>query len=210
MTIAKLVDNRVVAAIGCDHGKLAKYLLDNSIVDFVYISDISQPSLTKAIDLLDGYHGKFTAICCDGLSGYSDNIDIAIIAGMGGREIIKIIENSPINIDKYILSPQHNIVDVKKFLLAKGYQIVYDIVVKDSNKFYNIIKCDKHCKQTKLTQFDLVFGKDNFVDVDSDIDEFLTVEYDKFSQIKVSNQTKQRQINNYLSDIKLAQKRRKL
>ena len=89
--IASLVDRKRIADVGCDHGKLAYYLLDNGISDYAVVSDISRPSLNKAIDILSKTKYNFDYICCDGLSGYSGyNVDQAIIAGMGGDEIIKI------------------------------------------------------------------------------------------------------------------------
>ena len=84
------------------------------------------------LKLLKDYDGKFEAICCDGLSDYkSHDIEECIIAGMGGFEIIKIIENSPIEISNFILSPQHNEIDVKKFMISCGYRITYDIIIKE-------------------------------------------------------------------------------
>ena len=41
-----------VADIGCDHGKLALALLQNNICNHVDLIDISQDSLTKAVDLM--------------------------------------------------------------------------------------------------------------------------------------------------------------
>ena len=90
--IASLVNCKRIADVGCDHGKLAYYLLDNGIVDYAVVSDISKPSLNKAVDILSKTKYNFDYICCDGLTGYKGyNIDQCIIAGMGGDEIIKII-----------------------------------------------------------------------------------------------------------------------
>ena len=49
--IADLVNKNNVCDVGCDHGKLVEYLLSNKIVDYAIVSDISQPSLNKAIEL---------------------------------------------------------------------------------------------------------------------------------------------------------------
>ena len=53
--ISELVSGKIVADVGCDHGKLAKSLLDNKKVDFIYVSDISAESLKKAEVLLANY-----------------------------------------------------------------------------------------------------------------------------------------------------------
>ena len=90
--IASLVTKKRICDVGCDHGKLAHYLLENKISDYAVVSDISMPSLNKAIDILSKSKYNFDYICCDGLTGYVGyDIDECIISGMGGDEIIKII-----------------------------------------------------------------------------------------------------------------------
>ena len=37
--IASLVDRKRIADVGCDHGKLAYYLLDNGISDYAVVSE---------------------------------------------------------------------------------------------------------------------------------------------------------------------------
>ena len=206
--IASLVDRKRIADVGCDHGKLAYYLLDNGISDYAVVSDISRPSLNKAIDILSKTKYNFDYICCDGLSGYSGyNVDQAIIAGMGGDEIIKIVSNSPINISSYILSPQHNNIDVKKFMLNNGYSIDYDIIVKEKNKFYNIFKCNKTKSAVEMSDYDLIIGKDNINNSLSDIDEFVAKELEKVTSIVNNNQVANSKFEDYLNVLKEYQKR---
>ena len=112
--IYNLVSGNIVADVGCDHGKLSHKLLSTDRCNFVYVSDISKPSLEKAEKLLSKYN-CFEAIHCDGLRGYVDKaVDECVISGMGGEEIIQIIDSSPIDIPSYILSPQKNETKVKE------------------------------------------------------------------------------------------------
>ncbi len=207
--IASLVDRKRIADVGCDHGKLAYYLLDNGISDYAIVSDISMPSLNKAIDILSKTKYNFDYICCDGLSGYKGYcVDQAIIAGMGGDEIIKIISNSPINISSYVLSPQHNNIDVKKFMLNNGYNIDYDIIVKEKNKFYNIFKCNKVNRSVSMSDYELVIGKANENEPNSDIDEFVVKEIEKVTTIIKNNKCVSSKLEDYLSILKEYQKRK--
>ena len=183
--ISKLVDERVIADVGCDHGKLTNYLFENNRIDFAYISDISSSSLQKAIDLI-GNKYNYKAICCDGLSGYTENLKECIIAGMGGFEIIKIIEKSPINVDKFILSAQHNEIELKKYMLSKNYNITFDIIILDKGKFYNIIKCEKASKFVEMSEYDLYFGKDNFNSPNSDIKLYVDRYLNKFKELALT------------------------
>ena len=209
-TVANLVSGNIVADIGCDHGKLAEYLLENSVVKKMIVSDISAPSLQKAIDLLCISNYNFEAICCDGLQGYQGkDIDQCIISGMGGDEIMHIISNSPIQINSFILSPQHNNIDVKKFMLNAGYNIDYDIIIKDKGKFYNIFRCNKSNNIVeKLNEFDLLFGKNNFNTDDSDVDEFVEYEIGKLEKLFSSQDIKNEQLQQYFQLLKEYSKRK--
>lgn len=208
-TIANLVGGDIVSDIGCDHGKLAEYLLENKIVKKMIVSDISAPSLQKAIDLLGVGNYAFEAICCDGLKGYNNKqIDQCIISGMGGDEIMQIISNSPIQIRSFILSPQHNNIEVKKFMLNVGYNIDYDIIIKDKGKFYNIFRCNKGDHVSTFNDFDLLFGKDNFISQDSDINEFVDYETGKLEKLFSSQDIKNEQLQQYFQLLKEYSKRK--
>ena len=205
--ISELVSKDIIADVGCDHGKLAKELLDTNKIKFAYISDISSASLQKAIDLLGGYPTKFQAICCDGLMGYKGcKIDECIIAGMGGYEIMKIIDNSPIDIDTFILAPQHDIIELKKYLNSHNFDIDFDIIILDKGKFYNIIKCRRVKYQVQIDEFNLYFGKDNFVNPLSDIDKYIDKYLAKFRDIKSKQKSSNEKIDKQISLFEKAKK----
>lgn len=202
-----LVDEKVVADVGCDHGKLAYELLRSKKCDFVYVSDISAPSLKKA-EMLLGEYKNFEAICCDGLKGYKDKIvDECVISGMGGEEIMGIISSSPIEIDKFILSPQKNEVKVKEFMLNLGYGIEFDKIMFDKGKFYRVFKCVKGSALRPKDKVELEFGADSF-----GTEDFLNfVEYmtNKINNIiSSSNGEREKELTNYLDLLKSASKRK--
>lgn len=204
--IANLVDERNVADVGCDHGKIILKLFEENKIDEAVISDISKPSLQKAIDLLNqkGFK-KYKSYVCDGLSKYKsvDNIKQIIISGMGGLEIIQILKNSPIEINNVILQPQRNEIDVKKFLIDNKFTIVYDIIVEDKEKFYNIIKAKKLATKSLFTEFDLLFGKQNFENKSKDFINYLVYLSCKYETLltKLTEQDKIDQINKLLENI---------
>lgn len=109
--IEKLVGySPLVIDIGSDHGKLACSLLLNNIAEKVIITDISQKSLNKAVKLINkfGLSGRAKFYCADGFNGITEDIHTAVIAGMGGMEIIGILEKMPPNVKKLILQPMKN------------------------------------------------------------------------------------------------------
>lgn len=207
LTIAKLVSGNIICDVGCDHGKLAYYLLTNNIAKFAYVSDISKPSLEKAEKLLKEHSLNFESVHCDGLSKFGGkNIDECIIAGMGGEEIIKIISSSPVDIKTYILSPQHNIVETKKFMLNRGYNIIFDKIIKDGNKFYNIFKCEKGI-DGNYSELNLNFGK-NYTDEDlPHLKEYFEYQLAKYQKLCDNVDEKRKiEILKYIDLIKKAEK----
>lgn len=207
--IYELVDGDIIADVGCDHGKLALELLKNNKCKFAYVSDISKDSLQKARDILVGY-GNSEAICCDGLQGYEGKrVDECIISGMGGEEIMQIIFSSPIDIDTYILSPQKNEIRVKQFMLDRGYQITFDKIIKDKDKYYHIFKCKKGVYGEEIDILDLYFGKDSFLSKDGDLEQFIEYEINKVNNILPNaDEGKRAILTDYLQLLEIANKRK--
>ena len=171
--IADLVsdENGIVADVGADHGFLAKMLIDEKKAKYVITTDISAPSLEKTVNLIKKYNLEdfIETRVGDGLKPIlKENIDTVIIAGMGGYEIIKILqENTNKNINEYILQPVQNTIELRKFLNDNNYWIFKDFVVEDKNKFYSTIVVKKLDKKQVLTKEEIEFGLTNF-DLKSD------------------------------------------
>lgn len=160
-TITSLVNKcKVFADVGCDHGYVAEEILKTDKADKVIISDISKPSLQKAVNLLKPYGERVKAVVCDGFSGYDGESDFAVISGMGGEEICDIISKSKFPPKSLVLSPQKNSDKVRKLLVNLGYFIYKDFTVKDG-KFYDIIYAEKTGKESFYTEKEYLFGKDN-------------------------------------------------
>ena len=136
----------VVADIGCDHAHLAMYLYENSLCKSVIACDVNDGPIEIARQNIAAA-GYANAICvrkADGLSGLSvAEADSIVIAGMGGRLIIRIIEEGLSRIDdncELILQPQSDVGEVRRFLDLKGFAIVKEDIVFEDGKFYPMIK----------------------------------------------------------------------
>lgn len=141
----------IIADIGSDHGMLAVYLIENGIAQKVIATDISELSLQKTKDLAKSHkiNENILTFCGNGLEALlkcNSKIELGIIAGMGGYEIIKIIAKYPQFIGHYILSPQQNTDYVRINLNYLGFEIIRDFIVLDKDKFYDIIEA-RHGKQ---------------------------------------------------------------
>ncbi len=191
--ICSLVKAKTVAEIGCDHAYILRNLLETKPIDCAFASDISELCLNKARHNLSGFLHKIYFFVGDGLDPLDDilgqkvansvPVDI-IIAGMGGKEIIKILNNagklfSP-NV-AFILQPQKNSDMVRKYLVAHCFKITQDIVAKDGKMFYNIIRCKVNFKQNTLTDEQIMFGLGTIKD--EDYFEYLAYERKKCERI---------------------------
>ncbi|MFB0971569.1 MAG: class I SAM-dependent methyltransferase [Neofamilia sp.] len=137
--------NEIVVDVGCDHGYVANYLIEEDLAKLVYATDISKPSLEKNIEFskLRGNENKVISILGNGLFPVKDkNFDAVIMAGMGGELIMKIIDDAFDFIQKktIILQPMTARVELRKYLGEKGFKIEKESIIRDGNKFYEIIR----------------------------------------------------------------------
>ncbi len=157
----------VFADVGCDHGLIAKQVIETTKAKKVIISDVSKKCLEKAENLLSEEiaNGKALAVVSDGF----DNLppcDCALIAGMGGEEIICILLKAKSLPENLILQPMKNTNKVRKTLIELGYQVNTDLVFKDGKIFYDLIVCKKG--NDFLTDEEIEFGRTNLIERSKD------------------------------------------
>ncbi len=191
--ICSLVTSPTVAEIGCDHAYILKNLFETKYIDCAYATDISNLCLNKARKNLSGHLHKVYFYVGDGLDPLDENlgqkavnsvpVDI-IIAGMGGKEIIKILDNAgkfyKENVT-FILQPQKNCDNVRRFLVEHNFRIEQDIVAKDGKMFYNILSCRINYKNNVLSEEQIIFGLGTLKD--NDYYEYLSYEKEKCKRI---------------------------
>ena len=162
--VASFVDKKRVADVGCDHGKLLEELFRQNKITYAFATDISEPSVKKAVELLTRFNRSFDYAVGDGLEKIEPKYDIEqiVISGMGGLEIIKIMSNNPLNFTNFVLCPHNNELTLKKWLIENLFKITDDLIVKDKHIFYNVLKVERVNKKENVKLFDLKFGKNNF------------------------------------------------
>lgn len=150
---------KVFADIGADHGYLAQMVANAGLAKRIYLTDISAPSLLKARKLLAAQidDGLVHAVVCDGFKGISEHVDEAVIAGMGGEEMIKIISASD-RAERLILQPMHNTDKLRVFLVGDGYKVIKDYTFRDG-KYYDLITAERG--EDSLTDDEIMFGRTN-------------------------------------------------
>ena len=141
-----------VIDIGCDHALLDVYLIKHQLLNHVVVSDsnqnalqsgiknIAKHKLTKQIDARLGY----------GLTVVDENINTAIISGMGTNTILKILAHPNLKyLNKLIIQSNNDYYLLRKAVCVLGFFISHESVVYDKGKYYiNIVFMRGHKKYT--------------------------------------------------------------
>ena len=205
-----------IADIGCDLGYVLSAMAKNG-ASYLVASDISAPSVKKAETLLNSIgFTNFSVRVGDGVATLNDedNLDMIVIAGMGGYEIIDILSSSHIKLTNLVLQPQNNVVKLRQYLMDNNFYIVKDIVVEDRDKFYNVLKVKKVDSIKKLTKRQLEYGKTNLSTFNADFINMLNQENQKLNNrlkninnLDLRNEI-EKKINNNNYEIECANNRR--
>ncbi len=142
-TVAEMIgEPEILCDIGCDHGYLPIYLLQNKKIKKAYACDLRDGPLKTASKNIVAYRMKeqIQTIKSDGLHELSDiDFDVISICGMGGRLIAQILEND-IEIArraKYmVLQPQSEIPVLRSFLAENGFVINDERIAVEDRRFY--------------------------------------------------------------------------
>lgn len=150
----------IFADIGCDHGYISKQMLDSGKANKVLFADISAKCLKKARFLLEDYvkSGRAEGYVSNGFSNLPD-CDLALIAGMGGEEIISIISSASRLPNSLVLQPMKNSEKVRENLVKLGFRIERDYTFIADEKFYDLILAIKG--KDYLTEDEILFGRTN-------------------------------------------------
>ncbi len=167
LIIAGLLGKNVsVADIGCDHGQLSAYLLQNGLADTVTATDISPKSLQKAERLKSELKlDKLFLACGDGFGALSQKPDAAVVAGMGGEVIAKMLQH-PYSHTKLVLQPMKDSDILYKALTDNGFFIEKVVIAREDRRFYEIILAQPGKNEPfdySLPPFDKLYMNDDAV-----------------------------------------------
>lgn len=157
-TIIDEIEGNRLADIGADHGKVVVSAICMAKIKTAVAVDISSKSLVKAQKLakLKGVNDKISFLVGDGLRMVDNSVDCIVIAGMGGIEISKILQQKLFNA-KYILVPHQDSFILREFLMKNNFTIQKDYVVEEGRRFYDIIVAS--VGNSNYTSDELYLGK---------------------------------------------------
>lgn len=131
-----------VCDIGCDHGFVAIYLVQEHICPRVIAMDINRGPLSRAREHIEsaGLSSYIETRLSDGMEKLNiGEADCIIAAGMGGRLIAKILNDFPEkrkSLRYLVLQPQSELAFVRRYLRSEGLVIRKEDMVLEDGKFY--------------------------------------------------------------------------
>lgn len=167
-TVASLIPLcETVIDVGSDHGKLGAWCLRENICKNVIATDIHElPAKRTAERMIEENFGdRSKVLVTDGLKGVSLSSDMtAVIAGMGGLEICKILGSAlceddaiPMNMP-FVLQPQRSFYEVRKFLSENGFSIRKEKISIERGHFYVVIFAVYNGEKYGLSDEELFLG----------------------------------------------------
>ena len=133
-----------VADIGCDHGYLGIYLLEQGLASRVIAADINEGPLASARRNGEKYGvmEKMSFYLSDGARSIPRDFDVMICAGMGGDTMISILDAAPWLKDKQytlILQCQSKTPKLRGYLTENGWRIAKESVLRDGRFLYTVM-----------------------------------------------------------------------
>lgn len=138
-----------MADIGTDHGYIPIYLIEQKKVGHALAMDINKGPLQRArehvtLHQLDEYIELRLSNGAEKLQ--PQEVDVVVIAGMGGRLMMKIIEERKEvfhSLKEFVIQPQSEYGGVRHYLEEQGFQILEENMVEEDGKYYPMMKVSK-------------------------------------------------------------------
>lgn len=134
-----------LADIGTDHAYLPIYLLRQGIIKFAVAGEVHQGPYHMAQETIrqSGLDSKISLRLGDGLAVLAPSeVDVAVIAGMGGSTIAAILEDSPAvfgSLSRVIIQPMNAASLIRRWLVQQSWAIYDEQLVREDGRLYEII-----------------------------------------------------------------------
>lgn len=161
-----------VCDVGCDHGFVSIYLVEQGISPGALAMDVRTGPLSAAREHVAErkLEGIIETRLSDGLHNYNiGEADTLICAGMGGGLMRRILADQPDKTRSFgelVLQPQSEVEQFRGWLRKTGYRIVGENMIEEEGKFYPMMRvaCEKeadgesgaYLKKTDAEQADII------------------------------------------------------
>lgn len=138
-----------MADIGTDHAYLPINLIQKGIISRAVAGEVNSGPYQSAQDAIAavGLQPKISLRLGNGLAVLSPGeVDVVVIAGMGGATIISILTAQPVvaqSLKRLILQPMIAAAAVRRWLTEHNWHIVDEALVREEGKLYEIIAAEQ-------------------------------------------------------------------
>ena len=135
-----------VVDVGCDHGFVAIALVQQEISPHVLAMDVRKGPLAAAKEHIADWKLEeyIETRLSDGFLSYDrGEADTAIIAGMGGKLMMRILQESRDKVEglsELILQPQSELAAFRHYLSVEGYCILDENILLEDDKYYFLFR----------------------------------------------------------------------
>ena len=184
LSVAKLVlPAKTLADVGCDHGYLSVYLINEKKCEHVIAMDVRKGPLARAEQTIRTYGMEpyIELRLSDGLKKLDfGEADGYVCAGMGGRLALQIMWQDRFKVaamKQVILQPQSELWLVRRMLKKWGCVIAEERMVCDEGKFYPMMRMIPgegfaEAKEVEEGSFLDCFTEDNWAGIYRDIRDY--------------------------------------
>ncbi len=160
--VAQMVDPcQTIADIGCDHAFLAIHLIEKGLCQKVYACDVADGPLKIAKNNVSAANlaEKIDCRLSNGFENIPDDVDIAIIAGMGFHTAKMILEAAGqrlFKVQNIIVQINTDVELFRAWISEHRFSIIDETIVFD-RKYYTIIKFNTNSSRA-LNDMEIEFG----------------------------------------------------
>ncbi len=196
MNVSLIPPSETVADVGCDHGYAGIYLIENGMAQRVIAMDINEGPCRMAKKNIArfGMDKSIEVRLADGLKGLkAREADTVLIAGMGGRLMLRILQDSPDITEKlsaFVLQPQSELDIFRAGIEKMNLHIEDERACKDEGKYYfsMLIKPGKTVRA--YNELELLFGPKLIANKDGVLLEYLEERIQKDREIAKNLESK--------------------
>lgn len=143
--IYDMVPSGVAADVGSDHGKLIISLFQNGVICKGYAIENKKGPYSRLVEAIknSGCIDNVIPMFSDGISELPSDVNIVIIAGMGGQNVIDILKKNPLklkNVQAIIVDAHNAIPELRNQVCKMGFVIADEDIVYEKGIYYEIIK----------------------------------------------------------------------
>jgi tRNA (adenine22-N1)-methyltransferase len=190
LDFVEVTDN--VADIGADHGYLTIAMREKG-VKYLQVVENKKGPLNRAKQNLVDYDNIIFSLS-DGISDIDSSIDTVTICGMGGLNIVEILSDhldTAKKLKKIIMQANSKTYELIEFLVNNSFSIIDEEMVKDGDKYYEIIVASYDGVQKNFSYHELFFGPILLQKMSLEFVEYYQTLKQNFKNILADNQNRE-------------------